>query len=78
MRAPVRVSHRGWKMATRIARLAIGVPDYEACLLRLRDEDGTGATGMPPSIDPRIAAVIGLASAAPDQDADRGRVRPPG
>jgi diadenosine tetraphosphate (Ap4A) HIT family hydrolase len=42
MRVSVRVSHRGWKMATRVARLAIGVPDYEAHLLP-RGEDAVGA-----------------------------------
>ena len=45
MRVSVRVSHRGWKMATRVARLAIGVPDYEAHLLH----PGENAAGAEPA-----------------------------
>lgn len=35
MRASARVARRGWRLAARTARLAIGLPDYDAYLAHM-------------------------------------------
>lgn len=70
MRVSVRVSHRGWKMATRVARLAIGVPDYEAHLLR-PGQDAAGAEPAWPAEPPAVPRWPG-APRSPCEP-DRGR-----
>ena len=37
MQASAEVTGRGWRLATRMARLAIGLPDYDAYLAHMRD-----------------------------------------
>ena len=37
MRAPASVTGRGWRLASRMARLAIGLPDYDAYLAHMRE-----------------------------------------
>ena len=65
MRASVRVSHRGWKLATRVARLAIGVPDYEAHAACIRDERAAAAEPL----NRRVGAF--RAHAAPRRESER-------
>ena len=52
MRASLRIAHCGWKLATRVARLAIGVPDYGSCLPASRTDPAPnpplGQRGSPP------------------------------
>jgi hypothetical protein len=75
MRVSVRVSHRGWKMATRVARLAIGVPDYEAHLLH-PGQDTAGAEPAWPD-EPASAPRWPAASRSP-RETERGRAELPG
>ena len=37
MQASARVTGRGWRLAAQMARLAIGLPDYDAYLAHMRD-----------------------------------------
>ncbi|HET6435068.1 MAG TPA: hypothetical protein VFG18_05115 [Xanthomonadaceae bacterium] len=75
MRVSVRVSHRGWKMATRVARLAIGVPDYEAHLLH-PGQDTAGAEPAWP--DEPASAPRWPAASRPPRETERGRAELPG